>query len=110
MDDDFNSSGAMGNLFDLVRAINQARADGATNEQLIDAQNLLKEFSKVFGLILAGKTGDFEAEPFIELLLEVRAQAREQKMWALSDLIRDRLAELGVQVEDAKGGSGWAWK
>jgi cysteinyl-tRNA synthetase len=46
----------------------------------------------------------------VELLLELRAKVREQKMWDLSDLIRDRLAELGVQVEDGKGGSSWTWK
>jgi cysteinyl-tRNA synthetase len=46
----------------------------------------------------------------VELLLEIRAKVRDQKLWDLSDLIRDRLAELGVQVEDAKGGSSWTWK
>ncbi|MDP2966390.1 MAG: cysteine--tRNA ligase [Pelolinea sp.] len=110
MDDDFNSAGSLGNLFDLVRAINQARADGATDEQLMEAQGILKELTGVLGLGLSGKTGSLQAEPFIELLLEVRANAREQKLWALSDLIRDQLAELGVQVEDAKGGSTWTWK
>ena len=110
MDDDFNSAGALGNLFDLVRVINQARADGATDEQLEEAQGLLKELSGVMGLSLSGKTGALQAEPFIELLLEVRTNTREQKLWALSDLIRDRLADLGVQVEDAKGGSAWTWK
>ncbi len=110
MNDDFNTSGAMGNLFDLVRVINQARADGATSDQLKAAQDLIKELSGVLGLSLFAKTGSLQTEPFIELLLEVRAKVREQKMWALSDLIRDRLAHLGVQVEDAKGGSAWTWK
>ncbi len=110
MDDDFNTSGAMGNLFDLVRVINQARADGAKDNQLKEAQDLVKEFTSILGLNLFEKTGSLQAEPFIELLLEVRANAREQKLWALSDLIRDRLAALGVQVEDAKGGSAWTWK
>ena len=110
MDDDFNSAGALGNLFDLVRAINQSRADGATEDQLKDSQSLLKEFTGVLGLGLSGKTGSLQAEPFIELLLEVRAKAREQKLWVLSDLIRDQLVKLGVQVEDAKGSSAWTWK
>ena len=110
MNDDFNTSGAMGNLFDLIRVINQARADGATNDQLKTSQDLIKELTSVLGLSLFEKTGALQAEPFIELLLEVRATAREQKLWALSDQIRDRLAELGVQVEDAKGGSAWTWK
>ena len=110
MNDDFNTSGAMGNLFDLVRAINQARADGATADQLNAGQDLIKELTGVLGLSLFGKTGSLQTEPFIELLLEVRTKVREQKMLALSDMIRDRLADLGVQVEDAKGGSVWTWK
>ena len=110
MNDDFNTSGAMGNLFDLIRVINQARADGASDDQLKPSQDLIKELTGVLGLSLFEKTGALQSEPFIELLLEVRATAREQKLWALSDLIRDRLAELGVQVEDAKGGSAWTWK
>jgi len=110
MDDDFNSAGALGNLFDLVRAINQARADGATEEQLTESQSLLKKLTEVFGLRLGAKDSAREADPFVELLLELRAMVREQKMWDLSDLIRDRLAELGVRVEDAKGGSSWSWK
>jgi cysteinyl-tRNA synthetase len=110
MDDDFNTAGALGNLFDMVRAINQARADGATVEQLAEAQALLKKLTDVFGLRLGAKASAHEADPFVELLLEVRAKVREQKLWDLSDLIRDRLAEMGVQVEDAKNGSNWTWK
>ena len=52
MDDDFNSAGALGNLFDLVRVINQARADGATNDELQTAQAELNELTGVLGLRL----------------------------------------------------------
>jgi cysteinyl-tRNA synthetase len=93
-----------------VRAINQSRADGATDDQLAEPQGLLKKLTDVFGLRLGAKDSAREADPFVELLLELRAKVREQKMWDLSDLIRDRLAELGVQVEDGKGGSSWTWK
>ena len=110
MDDDFNTAGALGNLFDLVRAINQARADGATNEQIAEVQSLLKELISVLGLRLGPKVAVHEADPFIELLMEVRAKLRAQKMWEMSDIIRDRLSELGVQVEDSRSGSTWTWK
>nr|MBP6087053.1 cysteine--tRNA ligase [Pelolinea sp.] len=110
MDDDFNTAGALGNLFDLVRAINQARADGATNEQIAEVQSLLKELISVLGLRLGPKVAVHEADPFIELLMEVRAKLRAQKMWEMSDFIRDRLSELGVQVEDSRSGSTWTWK
>jgi cysteinyl-tRNA synthetase len=110
MNDDFNSAGALGHLFDLVRAINQARADGATDAQISMAHSTLKDLTSVLGLSLAGKTGASQAEPFIDLLLEIRNRARTQKDWALSDLIRDQLSRLGVQVEDNKGRSAWTWK
>lgn len=110
MDDDFNSAGALGYLFELVRAINQARAEGARDDQLEAAQQILKELSSVLGLRLSASMTGQPADDFIDLLMEVRTMVREQKMWDVSDLIRDRLDELGVQVEDAKGGSTWSWK
>ncbi len=111
MDDDFNSAGAMGYLFELVRVINQARADGATDAEINFAQALLAELTGVLGLELdkdrsSGNTSD----EFISLLVEVRTEIRAQKLWQLSDLIRDRLAELGVIIEDSKEGTSWRWK
>ncbi len=108
MDDDFNTAGALAALFELVPVINQARADGATAEELQHAQGRLKELAGVLGLTLqkAQKSGG-EAGPFIDLLLEVRAELRKQKLWALSDLVRDRLKALGVTLEDSKEGSTW---
>jgi cysteinyl-tRNA synthetase len=110
MDDDFNSAGALGNLFDLVRAINQARADGALDADLAGAQDLLRSLTSVFGLTIGLKSGKGQADPFIDLLLELRSDIRAAKLWDLSDKIRDQLALLGVMVEDAKGGSTWTWK
>ncbi|MDX9993660.1 MAG: cysteine--tRNA ligase [Anaerolineales bacterium] len=109
MDDDFNSAGALGGIFELVRAINAARDANASDPQLQPAQDSLRELAGVFGLRLSEKTGSGGADPFIDLLLEVRAEVRAQKLWALSDLIRDRLKALGVTVEDNKQGSSWHW-
>lgn len=109
MDDDFNSAGALGVLFDFVRVLNTARDSGASAAQLTPAQALLRELTGVFGLRLSEKQGQTGAEKFIELLLEVRAEARRQKQWALSDLIRDRLKELGVTVEDGKTSATWRY-
>ncbi|MFO7584707.1 MAG: cysteine--tRNA ligase [Anaerolineales bacterium] len=109
MDDDFNTPLALASLYELSKAINSARDSGATAAQLQPAQDALRELTGVFGLRLAEKTGSGGADPFIDLLLEVRAEARAQKLWALSDLIRDRLKELGVTVEDSKQGSTWHW-
>ncbi|MBN1302807.1 MAG: cysteine--tRNA ligase [Anaerolineales bacterium] len=109
MDDDFNTAGAIAVLFDLVKAINTSRDAGAANEQLSPAQAVLRELADVLGLRLAGKAGSGDADKFIDLLVEVRTEARTQKLWALSDLIRDRLIELGVTIEDSKDGTSWRW-
>jgi cysteinyl-tRNA synthetase len=144
MDDDFNTAGALGLLFELVRQINQAREDNATDQQIQGAQAILNELGNVFGLRLkrkdkevspelfkkifeelskeltVGKVGSIQLPDFgsnhltsaelIESLLSVRVNLREQKLWKLSDRVRDSLAELGVVVEDSAGGSSWRWE
>ena len=110
MDDDFNTSGAMAQLFELVRTTNQARADGATGEQLKLAQAKLRELTAVLGLRLAaGQQEAHAADPFIGLLLDLRRELRTQKNFGLSDQIRLKLAELGVAMEDSKEGTAWRW-
>ena len=112
MDDDFNTAGAMGHLFDLVRSINQARDMGLADEELADAQKLVLDLTSVLGLQLdkQPETGAGEVAPFMDLLLDVRQELRTQKLWALSDQIRDQLAELGVIIEDRVEGATWRWK
>jgi cysteinyl-tRNA synthetase len=110
MDDDFNTAGALGTLFDLVRAVNTARDLGAGDGQLKPGQDTLRELTGVFGLRLVEKTGSGDADKFIGLLVEVRSEVRKQKLWALSDLIRNRLKELGVTIEDGKEGTTWRWE
>ena len=112
MDDDFNSAGALGHIFELVRAVNQARDMDAGPEALQPAQALILELTNVLGLRLESRArlGGGEAAPFVELLLEIRAELRSQKLWALSDQVRDRLTELGVLIEDGKDGTTWRWK
>ncbi len=110
MDDDFNSAVALCAIFDLVRAINTARDSGADDAQLKPAQDTIRQLGAVFGLRLAEKTSSGgDADKFVNILLEVRGEVRKQKLWALSDLIRDRLKEAGVIVEDSKEGSTWRY-
>lgn len=111
MDDDFNSAGALGSLFDLVRVINQARTSGATVQELQPAQEKVRELTSVFGLVLAETKGsESQADAFIDLLLDLRTSLRKDKLWAYSDLIRNRLKELGVTLEDSKDGTTWRWE
>jgi cysteinyl-tRNA synthetase len=109
MDDDFNTPLAIAALFSVVKSINTARDQGANDDQLEPAQAALRELSGVLGLRLTEKQGSAQADPFVGLLIEVRSEVRQQKLWALSDLIRDRLAALGIALEDNKDGTTWRW-
>jgi cysteinyl-tRNA synthetase len=109
MDDDFNSAGALGSLFDLAREINRRRA--ARDEAARDGQALLLELAQVLGLNLTAAPGATQsgAEPFIDLLLTIRTRLREARQWALADLIRDELRARNVIVEDQPDRSIWRW-
>ncbi len=107
MDDDFNTARAIAPLFDLARAINQARDAGAPTEALAPAQEILRGLSDVLGLTLQEPKGPSEAEPFIELLLAVRNDLRAAKEYELADKIRAELNKLGIVVEDGPQGSTW---
>jgi cysteinyl-tRNA synthetase len=110
MDDDFNSAGALGYLFELVRAINQAKDAGVSMGIIAEGQKLLRELMLVFGLHTErAETGE-QAAAFIQLLIDLRRELRQQKLWSLADSIRTNLADLGVLLEDSKDGTTWRWK
>ena len=108
MDDDFNSPGALAALYELVRVVNTARDAGAADAELQPAREVLSSLTSVLGLRLSDRKNNIgDADRFIALLVEVRAEARRQKLWALSDMIRDRLKDLGVSIEDSRDGTTW---
>ena len=61
---------------------------------------------------MAAESGDgSDAKAYagaVDLLLQVRANAKAAKDWATSDLIRDKLAELGFKVKDTRNGAEWS--
>ena len=111
LDDDFNTSAALAHLFELVRATNTARAAGVSGPFFQAAQDTLRELAGVFGLSLedAGSSeGDaLAAKPFIDLLISVRTELRQEKQWAMADQVREGLAALSVQLEDTQNGTTW---
>ncbi|MFN2303370.1 MAG: cysteine--tRNA ligase [Anaerolineales bacterium] len=111
MDEDFNTAGAMANIFDLVRMINKARSEDATDPEMNAAQQTFLELTGVLGLeLLSRENATTDADAFIDLILDLRQKLREQKNYSLSDQIRDELAELGVILEDTPQGSTWHWE
>ena len=105
MDDDLNTPQALAALYDLAREINRGRDEGA---EIAEAQAALRELGGVLGLTFRqGEAGEQQAARFIDLLVEIRQELRRAKQWALADQIRDRLAELGIALEDSPQGTIW---
>ena len=113
MDDDFNTAGAVGQLFELVRSMNTfldtalSSDDSALDEDefvaLQAAYNKLIELFAVLGIVLTPGAQE-EANPKAEALLEERGVARAAKDWGRADEIRDELAVLGYEVKDTAQG------
>jgi cysteinyl-tRNA synthetase len=110
MDDDFNTAGALGYMFELVRMINQAKDANVSAGIIAIGQALLRELMSVLGLHAERQDQGGEAKPFIQLLIDLRRELRQQKLWTLADNIRTQLAELGVLLEDGKDSTIWRWK
>jgi cysteinyl-tRNA synthetase len=115
MDDDFNTPQALAVLFDLAHEANQMLASGAkvSASALREIEGVFGELAGgVLGLTLessrAGEEGRSGGEAgLLDLLVAVRAEVRTQKLWGLSDTIRDGLARLGFVLEDKKEGTTW---
>ncbi|MFQ6020077.1 MAG: DALR domain-containing protein, partial [Dehalococcoidia bacterium] len=104
MDDDLNTAAALAALFDLAREINRGRDEGSRIE---GAQATLRELAAILGLTLEETEAGLAAQPFIDLLVELRNDLRANKLYDLADRLRARLAELGIALEDEDEGTRW---
>jgi len=117
MSDDFNTPMAMARLFELVNKVNGLSAGHLSNNDLTaeTLERLKATFQtfiyEIFGLLdeeigSGGKNG--VADGLMQLIIELRQNARENKDWGTSDTIRDSLKELEIQVKDGKDGTTWS--
>jgi len=108
MDDDLNSPVAISVLFDWVRIINQLH-DGSQTISKADLEQLKKLVSEMVFDILGlrderKEEADDLVSPLVKILLDIRAQAKQNRDWTTSDNIRDSLAAIGIKVKDNKEG------
>ena len=116
MNDDLNTPIVIAHLFDACRAINQVN-DGKATISAQDLEQLKKTFGTflfdILGIYDERESGSVNLKPYeeaVDLLLEIRKDAKSRKDWATSDLIRDRLAQIGFDVKDTKDGFEWKVK
>lgn len=134
MNDDFNTGGAVGVMFEMVNGLNKladdhklddpAAANADAKNQFHESALLVKEFARVLGLTFAPKTaklggGDALVSGLMGLLIQLRDNLRAEAkaaakdnplksaLFAQTDLIRTRLADLRVTLEDRSTGTTW---
>ena len=130
LSDDFNTPQALSHLFSLVSELgkikNRTYSEGKISQSELSAyefasRSLLNTLKKMFGLMEdlypeceVKKVVARELEPgelidsrLVELLIEVRSLARRKRDFEIADMIRDRLGELGIELEDTPAGTRW---
>ena len=110
MDDDFNTASALATLFDLARESNSLLAEGApTLSEILALDSLFRQLGHdILGVLPDEFEGAASAglEPaLLQILIDLRQQARANRQWAQADAIRDRLAAIGVKLEDKPEGT-----
>jgi cysteinyl-tRNA synthetase len=121
MDDDFNTGGAIGELFELAKITNKFCDDhdleGASKDNkeavatFTSLLTTIKEFAGILGLFrqppaLPGVSDDLLSQ-LMPLVIDLRATARQNKNFTAADKIRDTLAPLGITLEDRAGATDW---
>lgn len=104
MDDDLNTADAITAIFDLVKDINLNLDESNSKEMLEKTLELLKKLTRVLG-IMEGEREEISED--IEGLIAERNAARKNKDFAKADEIRDKLKEMGIEIEDTRSGTTW---
>lgn len=111
MDDDFATAKVLANMFELVPVINSLRdrhiaADALSGTFIKSMLQTFRDYLEtIFGLRAEMERNDNKLSGVLELLIEIRKDARARKDYATSDKIRNQLQELGILLKDEKDGS-----
>ena len=113
INDDFNTPILIAHLFELVRIVNSTKAGTETlskeDIELID--RLFTTFvNTILGLDEVAESQSDMSNEIMEIILQLRGQAKHNKDWATADLIRDELKKLNIEVRDSSDGSTWEIK
>jgi cysteinyl-tRNA synthetase len=111
INDDFNTAKVLANIFEVIPVINSLKDVSIKMEALSpETFDLLKTRLKTYvedilGLRTEVLAGDDKMKGVMEVLIQLRKEARAKKDWATSDKIRNQLAEIGIQLKDEKNGN-----
>ena len=109
MDDDFNTRQAIEVLFQIARATNKAMSEKTLSKKAAERHiALIDEFNGILNIIPQDDgADDGTLDNVMSILIDLRAELRKKKMYDLADMIRDRLKESGIALEDSSDGAKW---
>ena len=110
MNDDFNSPKTIATLFELVSKINTYSTNNTIGKISEKTFKYLKDTFEgfiidVFGLVPLMENDSDKLDGTVNLLVQMRVEAKQNKDYALSDKIRDNLSEIGIKLKDSKEGT-----
>jgi cysteinyl-tRNA synthetase len=110
MNDDFNTPVLIANLFDGVKIINSIK-DGKGTLSKLDLKKIKSIFklfvNDILGLTIEAKNKNRNFNQIMNLILDIRANAKKDKNWDTADLIRNQLAKININIKDGLNGSSW---
>ena len=113
LNDDLNSPILIAHLFDAVKAVNSALAEtiSMTETDIKELSRLMNLFTKdILGLVSDKQSSDTQVvEKLMNLILDIRQEAKNKKDWVTSDKIRDKLNEAEIIIKDGKDGATWSF-
>ncbi|MDC0230676.1 cysteine--tRNA ligase [Aureispira] len=118
MNDDFNSAAALAKLNIVIPKINSLKSGRMEMSNISKATlNKMKKvfhifIFDIFGLLDESQQNNIEdgsdlLDEAMKVIIELRQEARSKKDWSTSDLIRDKLQQIGIQIKDGKDGTSW---
>jgi len=115
MNDDFNTAKVLANLFELITIINSIKHNDQSAQENVDGEAIkkLKHYFKVYiedvlGLKSENEVDNTKLEGVMQLLIDIRKEAKSKKDFVTSDKIRNQLTAMGISLKDEKDG-GMSW-
>ena len=115
MDDDFNTALAIANMFDVAKEINIYNNEVTSGKIKVNGEvvkevlAIFMEMADIIGILIDVENGvdDGLTDKLMQLIIDIRQDARKNKNWATADKIRDELKNIGIALEDSPTGVRW---
>jgi len=108
MDDDLNTRAAIEELFQLAHSTNKMMTDNSLSRKTAGKiVEMINGFDRILNIMPKDEKDDDSFDAVMNILIDLRKELRSMKQYELADLIRKRLSDIGISLEDSTGGMKW---